>query len=125
MLGFFKTPQNALAVWTLLLICSFFGCRGLTANPPPPQDFSISLSPATLAVGANTSDSTFTVSIAGQNRFANPVSVTISALPAGPTRSPSAPFSVAVGSSQTVTLSIPATVQAGSYTLTVGGASGA
>src|SRR5579859_6540627 len=98
--------RSALTVCLLLWIISFFGCHGLTADPPPPpaQDFTISLSPATLAVDANNSTSTFTISIAGQNGFANPVSITISGFPAATKTSPSSPFNVAAGGSLTVTL---------------------
>src|SRR5215471_3574885 len=119
---------TALAVvCALLLISSLLGCSGVTAStpPPPPQDFSISLSPTTVTVGANSSNSTFTVSVAGQNGFASSVSMAISGLPAGAATSPTAPFNLTVGNSQIVTLSVPATVQAGSYTLTVSGTSGA
>jgi len=122
-----EKKRSALTVCLLLWIISFFGCHGLTADPPPPpaQDFTISLSPATLAVDANNSTSTFTISIAGQNGFANPVSITISGFPAATKTSPSSPFNVAAGGSLTVTLSFPTTVQDGSYALTVNGTSGA
>ena len=83
------------------------------------------LSPAAIGAEVGNPSSTFTVSVVGQNGFAGPVSVTFSGLPSGATTSPSAPFSLAAGSTQTVTLSVPGTVQPGSYTLTVGGTSGA
>ena len=120
--------HKALAAFaTLLSLVSLVGCSGVTAHttPPPAQDFSILLSPSTVTVGGNSSNSTFTVSVTGQNGFAGSVSVAISGLPAGATTSPATPFSLAAGNSQVVTLSVPATVQAGSYTLTVSGSSGA
>lgn len=83
------------------------------------------LSPAKITADVDSSSSTFTVSVVGQNGFASPVTLTLSGLPGGATTSPSAPFSAAAGSTQTVTISVPGTAQPGSYTLTVGGTSGA
>jgi hypothetical protein len=95
----------------------------LTVNPE--QDFSIAPSPSTITVAAGTSSSNFSVSIAGQNGFADSVMVTLSGLPVGVTSSPASPFSVAAGSSQTVTLSFPPSVSSGHYPLTLSGTSGA
>jgi hypothetical protein len=63
------------------------------------------------------------VSIAGQNGFADPVAITLSGLPAGVTTSPASPFSAAVGSTQTVALSVPSTAPPGDFNLTVTGRS--
>ena len=115
----------------LLIVCiwllSFVGCGGAPApvSSPSPKDFGIALSPATITAIAGGSQSTFAVSTTGQNGFANAVMVTLSGLPAGATASPASPFSVPAGGSQTVTLSIPATVSAGNFTLTASGASAA
>lgn len=110
-----------------LWLGSLVGCGGSAPSspPPPPKDFGIVLSPATITADVDSSSTSFTVSVVGQNGFASPVNVTVSGLPAGATTSPSAPFSAAAGSPQTVTISVPATVQPGSYTLTIGGTSGA
>src|ERR1051326_8637476 len=125
MFPFPKTQRSASAACLLLWIGTFLGCQGFQADPPSAQDFTIALSPATLAADANSSNSTFTVSIAGQNCFANPVSITISGVPGAAKVSPSSLFNVSSGGSQTVTLSVPTTVQAGSYALMVTGTSGA
>src|ERR1700727_334523 len=115
----------------LLIVCiwllSFVGCGGAPApvSSPSPKDFGIALSPATITAIAGGSQSTFAVSTTAQNGFANAVMVTLSGLPAGATASPASPFSVPAGGSQTVTLSIPATVSAGNFTLTASGASAA
>src|SRR5439155_24167381 len=95
----------------------------LTITPPP--DFTISISPATLTATAGSSNSSFAVSITGQNGFSGSVTVTLSGLPAGVTTSPSSPFTVAAGGSQTVILSIPATAPTGNYSVTATGTSGA
>src|SRR5207253_1103989 len=104
---------------------SFIGCgSGSTpTSPPPARDFSILLVPATITADAGGSSSTFTVSIAGQNGFADPVKITLSGLPAGVTTSPASTFSLSVGSSQTLALAIPATMSAGSFTVTASGTS--
>src|SRR5579862_8327802 len=111
-----------------LWLASLVGCGASPASspppPPPPKDFGITLSPATITADPDSSTSTFTVSVVGQNGFASPVTITLSGLPSGATTSPSAPFSAAAGSTKTVTISVPATVQPGKYTLTVGGTSG-
>jgi hypothetical protein len=110
-----------------LWIGSFAGCgTGATPTSPPPspaKDFSITLSPATISAGAGDSNSTFTVSIAGQNGFTDPVSVTLSGLPAGVTTSPASPFSVPAGSRQALVLSIPATMSDGNFAVTATGTS--
>lgn len=88
------------------------------------QDFSIALSPTAITANAGTSTPPFSVAITGLNGFTGSVSVTLSALPGGTTSSPASPFNVAVGSSQPVTLSVPATVPSGDYTVTATGTSG-
>ena len=111
-------------ICVLLYIGSLVGCGGSTAAPlPPPKDFSIKLSPATVTAEVHSSSSAFAVSIAGESGFANPVTVTLSGLPAGATTFPVAPFTVTAGGSQTVTLSISATVSPGSYTVSASGTS--
>ena len=111
-------------ICVLLYIGSLVGCGGSTAAPlPPPKDFSIKLSPATVTAEVHSSSSAFAVSIAGESGFANPVTVTLSGLPAGATTFPAAPFTVTAGGSQTVTLSISATVSPGSYTVSASGTS--
>jgi hypothetical protein len=94
----------------------------LTVNPPP--DFSIALSPTALTATAGTSTATFTVSITGQNGFTGSPTITLSGLPSGVTSSPASPFTVAAGSSQPVTLTIPSTTASGDYTVSANGNSG-
>src|SRR5207249_4138599 len=94
----------------------------LTVNPPP--DFSIAVTPATVTANAGSSNSSFAVSITGQNGFSDPVTVTLSGLPAGVTTSPSSPFTVAAGSSQTVAVSVTSTTLAGDFNVMASGTSG-
>jgi hypothetical protein len=97
----------------------------LALTVDPLRDFSIAALPSAVSVNAGGSASAFAISITGQNGFTDPVAVTLSGLPAGATTSPVSPFSVAAGSSQTVDLSVPATVFAGNFTLTASGTSAA
>jgi len=104
---------------------SFIGCgSGSTpTSPPPAEDFSITVSPATITADAGESNLTFSISVVGQNGFADPVTFTLSGLPVGVTASPASPFSIPAGSSQKLLLSIPATISAGSFTVTASGIS--
>ena len=88
------------------------------------KDFTIGLSPATIATAAGSSGASFTVSAAGQNGFNGLVNLVITGLPAGASTSPSSPFSMAAGSSQNVSLSIPATASPADYSVMVNGTSG-
>ena len=96
----------------------------LTLTVSAAQDFSIALAPNAITTGAGTSNSTFNASITGMNGFTSSAAVTLTGLPAGTTTSPASPFNVAAGSSQTVTLSLPATVSNGNYTVTATANSG-
>src|SRR6266567_4076285 len=104
---------------------SFIGCgSGSTpTSPPPAKDFGITVSPATITADAGESNLTFSISVVGQNGFADPVTFTLSGLPVGVTTSPAPPFSIPAGSSQKLLLSIPATISAGSFTVTASGIS--
>jgi hypothetical protein len=120
------TPARAfvtVCIWAWM--GSFIGCgSGSTPTlPPPDKGFSITVAPAAITADAGESNSTFSVSIAGQNGFADPVAITLSGLPAGVTTSPASPFSIPAGGSQKLLLSIPATISAGSFTVTASGTS--
>jgi hypothetical protein len=109
----------ALCVWAT----HFVACGGASYTPPA-KDFGMAISPGTITADAGGADSAFTVSITGQNGFADSVSIALSGLPDGATASPAGPFSVAAGGGQTVTLSIPSTISAGTFTVMANGTSG-
>lgn len=96
----------------------------LTLKVDTAADFGIALSPNAITAAPGTSNTTFATSITAQNGFSGSTAVALSGLPAGATTSPASPFNVAAGSSQTVTLSLPTTVAAGSYAVTATGTSG-
>jgi hypothetical protein len=125
-----QTGAKSAGSGILLILCiGLSGLAGCGNSPGAPiqtgsQDFDLVVSPITVAATAGGSASTFTVSATGQNGFSGSPMVTLSGLPAGATTSPASPFSVtAGGSSQTVTLSLPATVSNGSYTVTASASS--
>ena len=125
-----QTGAKSAGFGTLLILCmGLWGLAGCGNSPSAPiqtgsQDFNIVVSPLTVTAVAGGSASTFTVSATGQNGFSGSPMVTLSGLPTGTTASPASPFSVtAGGSSQTVTLSLPATVSNGSYTVTANASS--
>jgi hypothetical protein len=122
-------PHRFLVIHALLYVGTALLCgcgAGSSYQPPPPsaQDFAITVSPSSLTQQAGGAASTFTVSIAGQNGFTGSVSVSLDGLPATSTTSPASGFSVAAGSNQVVTLSVPASVAAGNFTVTAKGTSG-
>ena len=96
----------------------------LTLKISAMPDFSIALSPNAITAIPGTSNSNFNASITGQNGFSGSAQVTLSGLPAGTTTSPASPFNVTAGSSQTVTLALPASAASGNYTVTATGSSG-
>ncbi|MBZ5613433.1 MAG: matrixin family metalloprotease [Acidobacteriia bacterium] len=108
---------------SLIWLC---GCGGGASSPPPPPslDFSISVSPSSTSVQQGATTGPITVSVSGLNGFAGSVSVAIVGLPQGVTSNPASPFSVAAGSSQQVTFSVPVSVAAGNSTITFHGTSG-
>lgn len=110
-------------IWLWVSILVGCGSGSTPTLPSPAKNFSITVSPATITASAGESNSTFSVSIAGQNGFVDPVAITLSGLPAGVTTSPASPFSIPAGSSQKLLLSIPATISAGSFTVTASGTS--
>ncbi|HET9283813.1 MAG TPA: hypothetical protein VFR24_17810 [Candidatus Angelobacter sp.] len=94
----------------------------LTVNaPPPPPDFSLSASPASLAITTIPGSATSTITVSPVSGFTSPVSLSVNG--GGLAASLSA---TSVNGSGSVTLTVQAgtTIAAGSYTVTVTGTSG-
>jgi hypothetical protein len=112
----------------LFILCiglaSLVACSTGPNSPPPVGNFNIVVSPTTITAAAGSSNVTFTVSTTAQNGFTGSAAVTLSGLPAGATTSPASPFNLAAGSSQTVTVSVPATSANSNYIVTATGSSG-
>jgi hypothetical protein len=77
-----------------------------------------------LRVPAGTVSAPFSVFIAGQNGFADTVTLTLSGLLTGVTSQPASPFTVAAGQSQSVAISVPASAALGSFAVQVEATSG-
>jgi hypothetical protein len=109
-------PSNGSFNWrTRIAAFKFPGC----GTPPPANDFSISASPASQTVnqGAGTSYAVSTATTAGA---AQPVTLSVSGLPAGASAGFN-PASMTSGGSSTLTVGTSTSTAAGTYTLTITG----
>ncbi len=103
------------------------GCGGSSAPQKAvtaAADFSLSITPTSLAVVQGTTGTTLSLQATGTNGFASSVSVTITGLPTGVTASP-ASLALIPSNAQNVTLSADASAASGNSTLTFTGTSGA
>ena len=89
----------------------------------PAADFSLSVSPTSVALVAGAAGSKVSVMATAINSFSGPVAVAITGLPSGVMASP-ATLTLTPGTAQTVTLTAAATAAAGSATVTITGTSG-
>jgi len=99
---------------------------GEITPPPPSPDFSITASPASLAIQQGSSD-TSVITITSINGFNQPVQLTVSGAPSGVTATlnPEQVTPPSDGSTtSTLTVSVTITATPGSYTLTVTGTNG-
>jgi hypothetical protein len=119
------TLWHSLALIFLFLFATLLtSCGGGSSNPPPAQDFTLSVSTAQIVATVGTVSPPFSVSIAGKNGFSDSATITLSGLPPGATSQPASPFTVAAGQSQAVTISVPASLGLGSFTVQVDATSG-
>ncbi|MBZ5702530.1 MAG: IPT/TIG domain-containing protein [Acidobacteriia bacterium] len=92
--------------------------------PPPPPDFSLTISPGSLTLTAGTTSAPATLSLSALNGFSGNVQVTLSGLPAGLPSNPVSPFSVPGGGSQSVVFGAVPSLAAGNYTVTAQASNG-
>jgi hypothetical protein len=90
--------------------------------PPPPPNFTISASPASLTVRRGNSGS-YTVTIAAQNGFAGTVNLSVSGVPNRVTATFN-PASIATAGTSTLTINVANNAQRRTSTLTITGTSG-
>jgi fibronectin type 3 domain-containing protein len=102
--------------------CESGNSNEASATPTAPPDFSLSISPASVTVFKNGGTAIYTVTITRINGFANPVTLSVSGLPAGTTGSFSP--NPASGTSSTLTLTVSASTVHGTFTFTVTGTGG-
>jgi len=124
------TARQRLACLVFLLIAglSVASCTGnhtpaTSSEPTPSGDFTLAASPTavSLAQGGN---SPLSVAVTAVHGLTGNVSVAISGLPAGVSVSPASPFSVAVGSTVSVTLTASASTALGPALLSFQGSDG-
>jgi len=96
-----------------------------SARPPVPAvvDFSIFVSPASIATRVGGTTSPVTVSLNAANGFSGTVNVTVSGFPNGINSSPASSFTLSPGTTQQVTFSAPAA--AGKFNVEFQGVAGA
>ncbi len=95
----------------------------VSAAPPPP-DFSVSVTPATLVLQAGGTAQPFTVSATALNGFTGTINVNLSGLPNGVAATP-ATLILSPGSSQQIALNAASTTPGGTSVATVAATSGA
>ena len=76
-------------------------------------DFSLSVSTQSVFVPIGARSGNVQLSVVASNGFSQPVSVLVSGLPMGVTSTPSSPFTMKAGTSQTVSFSAPSGTKAG------------
>lgn len=101
-----------------------FALHPSVAPPPPSPDFTLNVSPVSASAVVGNTSSAVTISFTPKNGFSNPVTVTLSALPAEVTSSPSSPLTIPPGGTQSVSFSVPVDAPTGVFPLNVSGAGG-
>jgi hypothetical protein len=116
--------SRALVVCSGFLFCSMLlSCSG-SSKPAVESDFTLTATPASIALVPGGAGRQVSVSAAPVNGFAGMVTVAITGLPTGVTAQP-ATLTLTPGTAQSVTITAAASAAAGSATLTFGGTSGA
>jgi hypothetical protein len=118
----FRTFTLAGFFWVFVTGCGG-GTGSTNPSPPPAANFTLSLSPSSVALSPGGAGQAVQVSVAGQNGFVGSVSVTIGTLPSGVTASPSS-LSVTAGAPETFTLSSSSATQLVQESVSVNGVSG-
>ena len=129
----FETRGNSrrgrMGRWLLALGCLAMGWLALTAggcgsNAVLLEDFTLSVTPASVAMTAGGATQQITVTSTAVNGYSALIAISISGLPAGVTASP-ASVVIAPGATETITLTAGATAATSSGTVTITGTSGA
>ncbi len=117
----FRSALLSFLMFALVLVP--IGCsNSSTASPGLPPDFNLSLTPATLSLGAGTT-ATLTVTMTSLNGFQGTITAALAGLPAGVSAAPST-LALVPGTPQTLTLTALNTAPAATATLTLTGTAG-
>ena len=93
------------ALFVGLAILSGCGSSYESMTAPPPADFTLNVSPSSIFVPIGAGSSSLQLSVKAINGFNQPVTISVTGLPAGVSTTPNSPFTVNVGASQTVVFS--------------------
>src|SRR5665213_3679959 len=119
-----RMPQSLVLLFALPCIVFIpTGCSLKSAATAPVTDFSLTATPATVALTAGVDSPQISATTTGLNGFNSSVAVVLSGLPAGITAKP-ASFVLNPGASQAITLTAAPTASASSSTITLTGTSG-
>jgi len=125
----FLTSRRHFAASSLALRFAGFvallaGCGGQQGPPPPVEDFTLTVSPASASVVVGNTTPAILVSINPQNGFAGMVNISLQGIPAGVTAIPSASFSVGAGATQSVAFLVSDWASVGASSITILATSG-
>ena len=81
-----RTMIHIVAPVAMFLLVNCAGCG--SSSPPPPRDFSLSVSPSAISMTVGTVGPAVGITASGQNGFADTVNVAIAGLPPGAFSSP-------------------------------------
>jgi len=116
-----RTSYLLLSLVVAILAIGLASCGVSSVPPIPVGDFNLSISSQSLFVPIGSGAETLQVSVQPTGGFNQPVTVSLSGLPEGVTSTPSSPFTLAPGGSQTVTFSAARGIFPGVSTITVAG----
>jgi hypothetical protein len=108
----------------IVLFCITIGCGGSSRSLPPPPDFSLALSQASVSAQVGTATTPVSITVNGQPGFTGSVNVSLQGVPDGVTVSPSSSFAVSVGANQPVAFTLADSAAIGPVVITVSATGG-
>jgi len=110
--------HSALVVGVLLTGCGFgVGCGSRSSSPPPVPDFTLTVTPSSVAQIVGTVSQPITVTAFPKNGFTDTVNVSINGLPANAVSMPAAPLAIPPAGTQQVTFFFPPSTTPGTISL--------
>jgi len=124
-----KSGWAGMGRWLLALGCLALGCMVLAAggcgsNATVVQDFTLAVTPASVALTAGGATQQITVTSTAVNGYNAQIAISLSGLPAGVTANPASAM-IMPGATETITLTAAATAVTSSGMVTITGTSGA
>jgi hypothetical protein len=107
-----------------ILFCITTGCGDSPHSSPPPPDFSLALSPASVSAQVGAATTPVIITVNGQPGFTGSVNVSLQGVPAGVTVSPSSSFAVTAGANQPVAFNLADSTDIGPAVITISATGG-